>query len=68
MAYHSIEDVGITVEFTDGDTVDAPVLTARTLTEATIWGGHGVWPLLLEIHFTQVGDGWRASYIVASIW
>src|SRR4051812_39638487 len=49
MTYHSMQDVAVTVNL-GGDT---PVLTARTRTDATIWGGRGGWPLQLEIHFTH---------------
>jgi uncharacterized protein DUF4440 len=65
MTYHWMEDV--TVSVGDADT-GAPVLTARTHTDATIWGGRGVWPLQLEIHFSHDGDRWVASRTVASTW
>ncbi len=53
-----MQDVTITVDPDD----ESPVLTARTRTEATIWGGHGTWPLQLEIHYTPtVGAGWRRT-------
>jgi hypothetical protein len=47
---------------------DAPVLIARTPTEATIWGSHGTWPLQLRINFILVGGSWLASDTVASTW
>src|SRR5687768_4413312 len=50
MTYHAVTDVTVSVEETD---TGEPVLTARTRTDATIWGGRGVWPLQLEIHFVQ---------------
>jgi hypothetical protein len=65
MTYHSMEDVAVNVEETD---TGAPVLTARTRTDATIWGRRGVWPLQLEIHFTHDGSRWVASHTVASTW
>ncbi|MBH0121381.1 nuclear transport factor 2 family protein [Rhodococcus sp. CX] len=65
MRYHAIEDIAVDVETDDGP----PVLTARTRTEATIWGGHGTWPLQLEIHYTVTGDGrWVAERTRASTW
>jgi ketosteroid isomerase-like protein len=67
MTYHYIQDVAITVEVSDG-AADQPVLTARTNTEATIWGSRGTWPLQLEIHFTCDRDQWLAVYTVASTW
>ena len=67
MAYHSIQDVAITVDITDGPG-DQPVLTARTRTDATIWGSRGTWPLQLEIHFVREGARWLAAYTVASTW
>lgn len=65
MTYHSVEDVAVSVEDADAG---APVLTARTRTDATIWGGRGVWPLQLEIHFAHDGDRWVAARTVASTW
>ena len=64
MAYHAVEDVEVLVDV-DGGT---PVLTARTRTEATIWGGHGTWPLQLRIRFTRNDGFWLAADTVASIW
>jgi hypothetical protein len=64
MTYHSMEDVAFGV---DGD-ADEPVLTVRTIMDATIWGRRGVWPLRLEIHFGLAGDRWVATRTVASTW
>lgn len=64
MTYHSMKDVAVTVRTDHGD----PVLTARTRTVATIWGGHGTWPLRLEIHFALESGKWLASHTVASTW
>ena len=64
MTYHTVEDVEVLV---DVDCPD-PVITARTRTEATIWGAHGTWPLQLRIRFTRVGGAWLASDTVASTW
>ena len=64
MTYHHITDVAITVS---GDTTE-PVLTARTRTDATIWGGRGTWPLQLAIHYTHDTGQWLAAYTIASTW
>jgi len=64
MTHHAIVDVDVSVDV-NGDT---PVLTVRTRTEATIWGGHGTWPLQLRVHFVRVGGSWLASDTVASTW
>ena len=64
MTYHAIEDVEVSVDL-DGD---VPVVTARTRTEATIWGSHGTWPLQLRTRFVDVGGSWLALDTVASTW
>jgi hypothetical protein len=65
MSYHAMEDVAVSVK--DADTSE-PVLTARTRTDATIWGGRGVWPLQLEIHFERRDGRWLAAETIASTW
>jgi len=50
-----------------GDATE-PVLTARTRTDATIWGGRDTWPLQLEIHVTHDTGKWLAAYSIASTW
>jgi hypothetical protein len=64
MIYHAVEDVEVFVDIDDA----TPVLSARSRTEATIWGTHGTWPLQLRIRFTRVGGSWLASDTVASTW
>jgi hypothetical protein len=64
MTYHSVADVDVTVDVSGG----APVLSARTRTEATIWGGHGTWPLQLRITYRQQDRAWVAASSVASTW
>src|SRR3954466_5733192 len=64
MAYHAMEDVDVSVDASGG----VPVLTARTRTEATIWGASGTWPLQLRITFTREGTAWVAADTVASTW
>jgi hypothetical protein len=64
MTYHSMTDVDVTVDV-DGD---APVVTARTRTAATIWGASGTWPLQLRISFAHEGTAWMATGTVASTW
>ena len=64
MTYHSMEDVDVSVDLSG----DAPVVTARTRTVATIWGASGTWPLQLRIVFAQHGATWVAAGTVASTW
>ena len=64
MTYHSMEDVEVTVDVSG----DAPVVTARTRTAATIWGASGTWPLQLRISFAHHGTAWVAAGTVASTW
>lgn len=64
MTYHSMEDVDVSVEVSG----DAPVVTARTRTAATIWGASGTWPLQLRISFAHDGSRWVAAGTVASTW
>ena len=49
MTYHAMEDVDVSVDASSG----VAALTARTRTEATIWGAHGTWPLQLQITFER---------------
>jgi hypothetical protein len=64
MAYHSMDDVAVDVDVSS----HGPVLTVRTRTAATIWGGHATWPLQLRIRFVPDGTGWLAADTVASLW
>jgi len=64
MTYHSIEDVEVSIDVSGG----FPVLTARTRTDATIWGGSGTWPLQLRIEFVVIGTTCLAANTVASVW
>ena len=64
MTYHSMEDVDVDVDVSG----DAPVVTARTRTAATIWGASGTWPLQLRISFVHEGTAWVAAGTVASTW
>jgi Domain of unknown function (DUF4440) len=64
MAYHAMEDVDVSVDASSA----VPVLTARTRTEATIWGASGTWPLQLRISFAHEGSAWVAVGTVASTW
>jgi hypothetical protein len=64
MTYHAILDVDVVVDVVS----DTPVVTARTRTDATIWGGRGTWPLQLRIRFVVIGSSWLASDTVASTW
>ena len=64
MTYHAVADVDVSVDVSG----DAPVVTARTRTAATIWGASGTWPLQLRITFTRAGSSWIAAGTVASTW
>jgi hypothetical protein len=64
MTYHSMEDVDVSVDVSG----DAPEVTARTRTAATIWGASGTWPLQLRITFKRAGSSWIAAGTVASTW
>ncbi|SDF08298.1 protein of unknown function [Blastococcus fimeti] len=64
MTYSSMEDVDVSVDVSG----DAPVVTARTRTAATIWGASGTWPLQLRISFVHDGSAWVAAGTVASTW
>jgi hypothetical protein len=64
MTYHSMEDVDVSVDVSG----NAPVVTARTRTVATIWGASGTWPLQLRITFAHEGTAWVATGTVASTW
>lgn len=64
MQYHRME----TVQATLGTDVAVPELTARTLTDATIWGSRATWRLMLRSWFEPRGDGWVITRTVASTW
>jgi hypothetical protein len=64
MTYHAMADVDVSVDVSG----DAPVVTARTRTEATIWGASGTWPLQLRISFAHDGTSWVATGTVATTW
>lgn len=64
MRYHRME----TVEATLSAEGTQPELTARNLTDATIWGSRATWRLTLRSWFEPRGDGWRIARTVASTW
>lgn len=64
MQYHRMETVETTLS-TEGT---APALTARTLTDATIWGSRATWHLTLRSWFEPRGDDWVITRTVASTW
>jgi hypothetical protein len=64
MQYHRMETVEATLS-TEGT---AQSLTARTLTDATIWGSRATWRLTLRSWFEPRGDGWVITRTVASTW
>lgn len=64
MQYHRMETVEATLN-AEGTT---PGLTARTLSDATIWGSRSTWRLTLRSWFEPRGDGWVIARTVASTW
>ncbi|MGO4807100.1 nuclear transport factor 2 family protein [Arthrobacter sp. 2MCAF15] len=64
MQYHRMETVEATIS-AEGTT---PLLTARTLTDATIWGSRATWRLMLRSWFEPHGNGWVITRTVASTW
>jgi hypothetical protein len=64
MQYHRMG----TVEATHGTDPTVPELTARTHTDATIWGSRATWRLTLRSWFEPHGDGWVITRTVASTW
>lgn len=62
MQYHQME----TVEATHSTEGTVPVLTARTLTDAPIWGSRASWRLTLRSWFEPRGDGWVIARTVAA--
>ncbi|WP_425860889.1 nuclear transport factor 2 family protein [Arthrobacter sp. TWP1-1] len=64
MQYHSMGQVDLVADLDAG----APVLTARTITDATIWGGRGTWQLQLRSWFENIDGEWLISRTVASVW
>jgi ketosteroid isomerase-like protein len=64
MQYHRMGTVEATIS-AEGTT---PGLTARTLTDATIWGSRATWRLTLRSWFEPHGDDWVIARTVASTW
>lgn len=64
MQYHRME----TIQATPGTDATVPELTARTLTDATIWGSRATWRLTLRSWFEPRGDEWVIARTVASTW
>jgi len=64
MQYHRME----TVEATSNPEGTAPGLTARTLTDATIWGTRATWRLTLRSWLELQGEEWVVARTVASTW
>ena len=64
MQYHRMGTVEAIIS-AEGTT---PGLTARTLTDATIWGSRATWRLTLRSWFEPRGDDWVVARTVASIW
>jgi hypothetical protein len=64
MQYHRMDTVEATIS-AEGTT---PGLTARTFTDATIWGSRSTWRLTLRSWFEPHGDEWVVARTVASTW
>ncbi|NVM98148.1 nuclear transport factor 2 family protein [Arthrobacter sp. SDTb3-6] len=64
MRYHRME----TAEAHSSPEGTAPGLTARTLTDATIWGSRATWRLTLRSWFEPRGEEWIVTRTVASTW
>lgn len=64
MQYHRME----TVEATPSPEGTTPGLTARTLTDATIWGSRATWRLTLRSWFEPRDEEWVIARTVASTW
>jgi hypothetical protein len=64
MEYHQMNTVETTIS-SDGA---MPVLTARTLTDATIWGTRAAWRLTLRSVFEPHGEDWVIARTLASTW
>jgi ketosteroid isomerase-like protein len=64
MQYHRMETVEATIS-AEGTT---PGLTARTLTDATIWRSRATWRLTLRSWFDPRGDEWVIARTVAFTW
>ena len=64
MQYHRMETVEVTVDAEGA----VPELTARTVTDATIWGARATWRLTLRSWFEPHEDDWVVARTVASTW
>ncbi|SMH50236.1 protein of unknown function [Rathayibacter oskolensis] len=64
MAYHRIDHVESAVT----GTAEHPVLTSRTLTEATIGGLHATWRLQLRSRLVAMHGTWVITRTVVTTW
>lgn len=64
MQYHRMETVEASVS-AEGSVRE---LTARTLTDATIWGARATWRLTLHSSFEPRENEWVIARTVASTW
>jgi hypothetical protein len=69
MEYHQITDVE---SLQAGEASGGELLTVRTMTDATIWGGRGDWRLQLRLRFApEQSEGHDETLVlemVASVW
>ena len=64
MEYHDVDVVETAVQ----PFGERAVLTARTLTDATIWRVHAVWRMQLRIDYERRDGRWIAMRSVARAW
>lgn len=62
--YHRIEEQHVTVDVA-GDTA---VLSARTFTDATVYGSRATWRLVLTQHYRRIDGRWTTNRAVATTW
>ena len=62
--YHRIEEQHVTVDV-EGDT---SVLSARTFTEATVYGSRTTWRLVLTQHYRRIDGRWTTNCALATTW
>lgn len=63
-SYHVIDHVECAVT----GSAEHPVVTSRTLTEATMGGLHGTWRLQLRSRLVRLDGEWVITRTVASTW
>jgi hypothetical protein len=62
--YHRIDEQNTTIRL-DGDSA---VVTGRIVTDATVYGAHSNWRLVLTQEYRRIRGGWSAQRSVATTW